>query len=277
MRCRQGSPTLLAASALVSGLRVKINSAGALAAADALDLEIGTVESRALATNDPASYAPLPVDGTVWMVSSGAISQYAEVFASDGGKITSTPNGNYLGFALNAASVDGDRVEVVRTQRRHRRLFNSIAASAAVTNTVAETAFDQSLTLPANFLKAGDRIRVRLLVLATATNSTDTLNVKLKIGSTIIAATGALDVANNDVAYIDAELTIRTSGASGTCVAAAISSIGPPASATLKAQQLASTAIDTTATQAITVTATWSVANAGNSCRLDTLSIDLLP
>ena len=38
----------------------------------------------------------------------------------------------------------------------------------------------------------------------------------------IIVATGALDVANNDIAYIDATIVIRTDGASGTLVASGI-------------------------------------------------------
>ncbi len=44
---------------------------------------------------------------------------------------------------------------------------------------------------------------------------------------------------------------------------------------TIKDDILASTAIDTTTSKAIGVSATWSVANAGNSCRLDFLRVEL--
>jgi hypothetical protein len=155
-----------------------------------------------------------------------------------------------------------------------RPQFNSVAASAAVTNTVAETAFDKKWTQPQNTLRAGDILKVRLLVRATATNSTDTLNVKLKIGTTVVAQTGAVDVANDDVAYIDMDIVIRTIGAAGTLVAAGVTSIGTAGTATTRPAHLASTAVDTTVAQDITASATWSVANAGNSCRLEILSVE---
>jgi hypothetical protein len=46
--------------------------------------------------------------------------------------------------------------------------------------------------------------------------------------------------------------------------------------ATRVVTNLASTAIDTTVAQVVNVTATWSVANAGNSCRLDVMVVELL-
>ena len=89
-----------------------------------------------------------------------------------------------------------------------------------------------------------------------------------------LASTGALDVANNDIFYFDAELHIRTAGGSGTLVGCGLVSIGTPGTATMKSFALASTAIDTTAAQQIGISATWSAANAGDSCRLDNLSIE---
>lgn len=158
--------------------------------------------------------------------------------------------------------------EFIRTQ------YTNTAASAAVTNTVAETAFDKTYVQPANTLRAGDVLKIRLLVRATSTNSTDTLNVKLKIGTTVLAATGAVDVANDDCAYIDVDVVIRTIGATGTLVAMGQTSLGVLGTATFRPAHLASTAVDTTAAQTISATATWSVANAGNSCRLEILSVE---
>lgn len=157
-------------------------------------------------------------------------------------------------------------------------LYKNTAASAAVTNTTTETLFDKSYTLPANALLAGDVIEIDAQAIATATNSTDTLNLKLYIGGiagTNIAATGAVDVANNDVGIIKATLVIRTIGASGTFVAEGYTSLGVGGTVTAKAFLLGSTAIDTTASKVIGVSATWSVANAGNSCRLDVLTVTL--
>jgi predicted RecA/RadA family phage recombinase len=191
-------------------------------------------------------------------------------------RITVTKGTNVVAGVFEAAKANGETTAAIKLRGAPvstGTVFNQVAASTAVTNTTSETAFDQSYTFVANALKAGQRINIRAQVIATATNSTDTLTVKLKIGSTVIVATAAVDVANSDIAYIDADVTIRTDGASGTIVAAGHQALGTPGTVTAKPFNLASTAIDTTATQAITVTATWSVASASNSCRLDQLII----
>lgn len=169
----------------------------------------------------------------------------------------------------------GDGTVVVSTGLSGLNLYTNVADSAAVTNTVTETAFNKSYTIPANSLQVGDVIRIRGQALATATHSTDTLVVKVYIGATAICATATLDVADNDIASFDIVLTVRTIGASGTFVAAGTTTIGPPTSATTKAFNLLSTALDTTVTEAITVKATWSVADVGNSVLLKELVIDL--
>jgi hypothetical protein len=156
--------------------------------------------------------------------------------------------------------------------QRPATLFCSVAASTAVTAS-SETDFDQSVTLGANTLKAGDRIKFRAQVFVTAADASDTLTVRAKIGSTTIASTGALDATANDVAYIEGEVVIRTSGASGTLVASGVAMIGVEGTATAKPFKLASTAIDTTAAQAFKCTGQWSDAT-GNSCRLDTFTVE---
>lgn len=155
------------------------------------------------------------------------------------------------------------------------RLYSNTAASAPITNVATITAFDKSYTVPANFLQVGDILRVRAEVTASATNSTDTLTLTLKIGSTTIVASPAVDVANGDVGLIDATLQIRTIGASGTFVAAGVVGLGVPGTATMRPFALGSTAIDTTATQAITVSATWSAASTGDVCALQMLTVQL--
>lgn len=183
------------------------------------------------------------------------------------------------GLAGSGPASDGDACDVLHAPNRKGGtdlLYSAEAASAAVTNTVTETAFDKSYSIPANTLQPGDVIRVRAQGIATATNSTDTLDAQLRLGTTDILATGAVDVANNDVFFIDADIVIRTVGASGTMVAVGHTAIGAPGTVTSKPKFLASTAIDTTAAISVNVSATWSVANAGNSCRLDILDVQIL-
>lgn len=176
-----------------------------------------------------------------------------------------------------AAAASGDATVAVRLYPyADNARYVSVAASAAITNSSDETAFDKSVTIPANYLKAGDVIRVRLQAIATATNSTDTLTLKLKLGSTVVAATAAVDVANNDIGYMDVDIVIRTIGASGTMVAAGVQGLGVEGTVTAKPVKLASTTVDTTAALTLSVTGTWSAVSSGDSVRLDVLDVQLI-
>lgn len=158
--------------------------------------------------------------------------------------------------------------------------YTNTAASTAVSNTTTETLFDKSYSIPANSLRVGQLIRIRYQVIATATNSTDTLAVKLYIGGltgTALISHAATDVADNNVVSGEYEVILRTVGASGTMVGCGTYKSVPAAEGTMtiKDDILASTAINTTAAQVIGVSATWSVASASNSCRLDFLRVEI--
>jgi len=227
---------------------------------------------KAAAVNDPVTYG---ADG-VYDLTKGAIAFSAgDPVYFDGTDVKDYTNGAVLqiGKCIKAAASGDATVRVRLYPYAKMNLLNSQAASAAVTNTTTETAFDKTAVFPAGSLNEGDILKIFVQGIATATNSTDTLKAKLYIGSTAIVDTGAIDVANNDIFVIDAKLIIRTVGASGTLVASGWASIGTQLSATCKPFYLASTAVDTTAAQTLSVKATWSVANAGNSCRLDMLSV----
>jgi hypothetical protein len=159
-------------------------------------------------------------------------------------------------------------------------VFTNEAASTAVTNTTTETLFSTQYSIPPRSLAPGQRIKIRYQGIATATNGTDTLAVKLYIGGlagTLLISHAATDVANNDVFAGEYELIVRTIGATGTIVGVGTYKSVPAAegTATYKDDILASTTIDTTTAKVIGVSATWSVANAGNSVRLDILSVEM--
>ena len=191
---------------------------------------------------------------------------------------TTVPGNTLIGRAVAAAGASDAsvRVNLQPANDTPSLLMSAVAASTAITNTTTQTAFDQAVTIPANTLRVGDVIRVVAQAIATATNSTDTLNVTLRIGTTDVVATGAVDVANNDVAVITADLVVRTIGASGTFVAAGLTAIGAAGTATARPAIKASTAIDTTAALSVNATATWSVASASNSVRLDVMDVQLI-
>jgi predicted RecA/RadA family phage recombinase len=193
---------------------------------------------------------------------------------------TLTAAGNVYAGVCTLAAATGDATVDVKLDPSaagsSALLYAALAASTAVTTTTVETAFDSAYSIAANMLKVGDVIKVRAQAIATATNSTDTLNLKLYLGTVEIAATGAVDVANNDIGYIDAEVVIRTIGAGGTLVGAGVVALGVPGTVTAKPFLKASATVDTTAAASVAVKATWSTNNAGNSVRLDVMNVQLI-
>lgn len=158
--------------------------------------------------------------------------------------------------------------------------YTNTAASTAISGTSSETLFSTTYSIPASSLQAGQMIRVRFQGIATATNSTDTLAIKLYIGGltgTALISMAATDVANNDVFSGEYILIVRDVGATGHIVGYGTYKSVPAAegTATYKDDILASTVIDTTAAQVVGVSATWSTTSAGNSARLDVLTVEI--
>ncbi len=186
----------------------------------------------------------------------------------------------YLGKCVRAAADTDTRVRVKLAALQDTALiYSADGPSNSVTNTIVETAFNKSVTIPANRLKKGDVIRIRGQGIVTNQNATDTLTVQLKVGGTAgvqIATTGAIDPATNDIFYIEADLVVRTVGVAGTIVATGLQALGTPGTVTGKPFLKASTVVDTTITQDLVVSATWSAASASNIVRLDVLDVELL-
>lgn len=159
-------------------------------------------------------------------------------------------------------------------------VYRNLAASTAHSNSTDEALFDAQYSIPANTLKAGSVIKVRFQGIATSTNSTDTITIKLYIGGlsgTAILTGTATDATNNDIFTGEATIVIRTAGESGTLVAVASGNIVPAATrvAVPVFQITASTAVDTTAAQVVGVGCDWSAASASDSARLDLLVVEI--
>jgi hypothetical protein len=159
-------------------------------------------------------------------------------------------------------------------------VYSATAASTALTASSTETLLDTSYSIPASTLVAGSVIKIRFQGIATATNSTDTLTIKLYIGGlsgTAVLTGTATDATNNDIFTGEALIQIRTAGASGTFVSVASGNIVPAATrvAVPVFQMTASTAIDTTAAQVVGVGAKWSTTSGSNSCRLDMMVVEI--
>jgi hypothetical protein len=161
-------------------------------------------------------------------------------------------------------------------------LYANTAASTAHTNTTTEAIFDKYATIPADWLTAGTVVKIRFQGIATATNGTDTLTIKLYLGGlagTVLIAEAATDVADSNVFQGEYTLIFRTVGASGTVVGCGTYKSIPAAEGTMtiKDDILPSTSVDTTQDLKIGVGADWSAASTGDSCRLDVLVVEAYP
>lgn len=108
--------TFTAGAAIAENLRVKLSSSK-LAAAGLAEAEIGTVTRETFADLDLVAVRLRTANGTAKMVASAAISADATVYTAAAGKISSTQGtGAYeIGTALEAATADGDVIEVLRS------------------------------------------------------------------------------------------------------------------------------------------------------------------
>lgn len=123
-----------------------------------------------------------------------------------------------------------------------------------------------TITIPANTLGAGDVVRFSAHVEIPTTVSTDTLRLRVRVGGltgTAIYDTTAIDVANNDYATINGQLTFRTVGAAGTAKAVVNARLLMGATdAATATQATAVSSIDTTSALTVVVTAVWSTQSA---------------
>ena len=102
--------------------------------------------------------------------------------------------------------------------------------------------------------------------IATSTNGTDTFRYRVRLGGvagSVVADSGAIDLANNDVLVAQGQIVIREDGAAGSIVGASQGVLKTTAFNTL----LDATATDTTAALSLVLTCVQSVASASNSCR----------
>jgi hypothetical protein len=142
-------------------------------------------------------------------------------------------------------------------------------AAATIANTVTETTLIGTVsgpgkTLIANRFTVGKNFKGRFRG-RYSTTGTPTLQLKVKLGSTVILDTGAITLGSgvaNKYFELEFDITCRTAGVSGTVFA-----LGKVIFDTtvVPIVNTAVATIDTTVTQVVDVTATWGTANSANT------------
>lgn len=171
--------------------------------------------------------------------------------------------------------VDG----TLSSQRVMRHLIANVADSSAISNTVDLTNFSTNYTISNPLFQVG-----RLLIVTAngvySTTGTPTLLLRVRFGTTNLisfAAKTGINNASNQAWGIKSYIVTRTLGSSGTVMA----------SGTLFFQDAANrdtietvvnnsaTTIDTTVSQTLQISATWSAASVSNTATLKNFIVEL--
>ena len=151
-------------------------------------------------------------------------------------------------------------------------IYAQTAVGTALTNSTTETAL-ASFTIPAGTLSAGKSIAFDAAFITTAAQSTDTLTLKVYIGSTAIATITAEDQTTNDVSVIFGKLTSRALSSSAT-VAGWV--IGTDADATGEAARgfvAVTGSLNTAADLVLSIKGTWSAQSASDSVQCEMFNV----
>lgn len=212
-------------------------------------------------------------NGTIKLEAAASISAEDDVYAAADGKVTGTANLVKIGKALTAASGSGSIIEVLPEVSRVP--YVNTSAEGVGASSTDENAFAASVTIPAQELKAGSLIRIKVAAIVTDQNANPQCDVRLKLGTeTLVTATVAA-AADNDQCLIEADVVIRTVGATGTLFGYAASSFDAAGTALGSAQKAQATE-DTTSGLAVTVTAQFDASHGDNDCQLDLLEVQHL-
>ncbi len=173
--------TFSAGAALVQN-RLVILSSGVLQYADAYTTAIGTLEDTTFASGEYVGVRLLPGEGTFKMMAAAAITSGAYVYQAASGKIDDVgfiP----VGIALEAASADGDLIEVLPS----RLIPQNVASVAAAGSAQGDAA---ALTAGINTVSAADGTKGVILPAAKAGLVVEVYNEHATNGLKVYPATG---------------------------------------------------------------------------------------
>jgi len=157
-----------------------------------------------------------------------------------------------------------------------------VAAGVSHENTTDEGSLSQYV-VPANALVAGSTIRFWAAGVVEDNNSTDTVTISVRLGSSTtvtsnvaVFTTAAVDAADSDIYCLHGIIQVRTAGPKGTAVAM-MSYQDPDATGTApKWNYKDPFSVDTTAKLYLDITADWSVAHADNEINSEMFVVDIV-
>jgi hypothetical protein len=180
----------------------------------------------------------------------------------------------------------------------NQTLITAQVDGTALTNTTTATSLlpaAAKFTMPANYLKIGDVIRIKARGrVSTVVTTPGTLTLDVRFGSTVVFNGGAMNLnttaQTNATWVLDVDLVVRSIGASTTATvlgvgewksraiigSAAVASGGVPVTPLPDTAPAVGTGFDSTTSFTIDLFGTWSVANAANSIQVHQFELALL-
>lgn len=150
----------------------------------------------------------------------------------------------------------------------------SFADEDVVTDTDVATAFTKSYTIPADALAVGDILRIKAFGVVDDDNSTDTLELKVKLGDDVVATIAAADVSADNIFRLSTEVYVAGIGETGLLICETLKSDFAALNSETYTREVEAVTPDTTDPIPITIEATWSVAHEENIVALQGLIVD---
>lgn len=156
----------------------------------------------------------------------------------------------------------------------------SVPAGNTIANTASEVAFASSYTIPANVLAVGMSLRLKLYLLYNTVGASVTVQLKVKVGGQTVLDTGLVTlvgVMTNGGMAVDGDLFVTAIGVSGSVEAQGVAQMGAPLSgSSLNITNTAPYVVNTTTTEAVTVTWQFGTAATGDNVTLRAMRIEVL-
>ena len=118
MSYNEGIRTFTASGAITAHARVKVTAASSTTPPQCELATIGEqhvgIAEYAAATGELVSVKIRNYNGSVEAIAASSVAVGAALYGATGGKIASTSSGTTIGFALEAATADGDIIEIVQ-------------------------------------------------------------------------------------------------------------------------------------------------------------------
>lgn len=237
-----------------------------------------TVNAKGLVTAASSGTTPATLSFTNF-----AVSGQSNVVADSATDTLTLEAGANVTLTTNAAT---DTITIASTGGGTTNYWGSLVyanttvpAGNTVTST-SETAFTSSYTIPAATLAAGDVVRVKLFGVYSGT-VLPSIRGKMKFGSTVLLDTTAISglvTGTNMGWWAEGLFVVQTAGASGAIESQGFAEFGTAATTGLSVNTPNSAAItvDTTASQAVTVSIQWGVGGTAQTITLREMTVEVL-